>query len=160
LVSFYANRNTFDDKDQFDEKVDEYLDDADFDADYENLEDADWFETTDPNSIVVKTEHIGGGIHDGEEYDLEFNHVIDFENLTEEELLALGGFTGKDILNDEDVEFETFDSDLFNAAIESSMYNGQDDYKEEYYEGEEEEIELGGGDVMDPTDEKPEEFYD
>ena len=109
---------------------------------------------------MVKTEHIGGGIHDGAEYDLEFEHSYDFENMTQEELLALGAFSGKDIINNEDVEFETFDSELFDAAIESSKYDGQDDYFEEEeheHEGEDEEFE--GGDVEAPTEE-PEEFYD
>ena len=50
----------------------------------------------------------------------------DFENMSEEELLALGGLSGIDPDSGELVEFETYDLDLFEKAVESEHIDDLD----------------------------------
>ena len=62
---------------------DEYDEEEEDVADY--LEGADWFDSDQTNPYdVVTTETIGGGTHDGAEYEEGFEHDYDLDQMTEE----------------------------------------------------------------------------
>ena len=95
-------------------------------ADYLDEENFFEVEPMDTDCHEVITETIGEPEINGKEYDLEFEHSYDFKNMSEEELLALGGLSGIDPDSGELVEFETYDLDLFEKAVESELIDDLD----------------------------------